>query len=423
MTIAQTKSKWAARARSIALVSGIAFLSVCFASRLAQAQTYSELYTFSGGADGSGPQAGMVADSAGNLYGTSTYGGNLVCRDGCGVVYKVTPAGSETVLHTFTGVPDGELPYAGLVRDSAGNLYGTTSAGGAHNHGTVFELSAAGKETILYSFEHGKDGADPVSSLIRDSAGNLYGTALSAGSFGHGPCGDGCGVVFKLSPAGKETVLYAFPYTGTNGGEPLGGLVMDSAGNLYGTTLLGGADNFGTVFKVNPSGNETVLYSFTGGTDGKNPEAGLAMDSAGNLYGTTTLGGDAVADAGVVFEVDAAGAFSVLYTFTGGADGGAPVADLVRDSAGNLYGTASLGGDLTGSCAPAGCGVVFEVDPSGTETVLHSFTGGADGSNPRARVVGPSKGYLYGATTNGGKTGGSCPFTAGCGLVFKLSVP
>jgi uncharacterized repeat protein (TIGR03803 family) len=252
------------------------------------------LYSFTGGADGANPYAGLVRDAAGNLYGTASAGGSSACSEGCGVVFKVDTTGKEIVLHTFAGFPtDGEFPYGGLVRDSAGNLYGTTYSGGAFDGGVVFRLDATGKETLLYTFTGGADGGNPYAGLVRDRAGNLYGTTITGGS---GRCGaEGCGVVFKLATTGKEKVLYSFA-RGADGvnPNPYGGLVRDAAGNLYGTTVGGGAFGSGDVFKLDTTGKKTALYTFTGGADGANPYGGLIRDSAGNLYGTTLSGGGAV---------------------------------------------------------------------------------------------------------------------------------
>jgi uncharacterized repeat protein (TIGR03803 family) len=239
------------------------------------------------------------------------------------------------------------------VRDSAGNLYGTTAVGGAFLMGTVFKLDTSGAMTILHSF-NGPDGAGPYSRLVRDTAGNLYGTTLRGGS-------NADGTVFKLDPAGNEVVLYNF--AGTPDGEaPFGSLVRDSTGNVYGTTYLGGAYGFGTVFKVDPTGAETVLYSFTGLADGGLPWAGVVRDAAGNLYGTTVSGGDLTcfppAGCGTVFKLDAAGNETVLHSFgpSFSGDGNFPVGRLMRDAAGNLFGTAQNGGAY-------GQGTIFKLKP------------------------------------------------------------
>jgi uncharacterized repeat protein (TIGR03803 family) len=310
-----------------------------------------------------------------------------------GAEAPVPNAKTEVVLHNFASPPNGAYPAWGVVRDSAGNLYGTTNGaysdvggGGTNNAGVVFKVDTSGNETVLHSFTGGADGNSP-NGVILDSAGNLYGVTESGG-------GNGVGVVFKVVTSG-ETVLYSF--TGGNDGGYPNGVTFDSAGNLYGTTTYGGASGAGVVFKVGTSG-ETVLYTFTGGNDGANPYAGVILDSVGNLYGTTSGGG--ASGAGVVYKVDTSGNETVLYGFTGGADGDSPYAGVVRDSVGNLYGTTAFGGT-------AAEGVVFKVDTSGNETVLHTGHRGLDGDQPdTAGVILDSVGNLYGTNAFGGAGGG-----------------
>ena len=357
--------------------------------KLDPAGNYTVLYSFTGGENGGGPYAGVIRDPAGNLYGTTSDGGAA----SVGVVYKLNAAGQETVLHTFTGGADGSFPNAGVIRDSSGNLYGTTSSGGTANAGVVYTLDAAGRETVLYSFTGGADGSFPYAGVIRDSAGNLYGTTLVGGPAE-------LGEVFELDAAGNETVLFSFPGP-TDGEWPTAGVIRDPAGNLYGTTEYGGRANADVVYKVNTAGREKVLYSFTGGADGSFPYAGVIRDSAGNLYGTTTAGG--ASNSGVVYKVNTAGQETVLYSFTGAADGGLPFAGVIRDSAGNLYGTTTAGG-------ASNSGVVYKVNTAGQETVLYSF--GAGGSFPYAGVIPDSAGNFYGTTSSGG--------TANAGVVYKL---
>jgi uncharacterized repeat protein (TIGR03803 family) len=305
------------------------------------------LYSFKGAPDGaypSGPYGGVVRDSAGNLYGTTSAGGAA----GLGMVYKLDANGQETVLHSFTGSPDGSAPLAGVIRDSAGNLYGTTSSGGTSNYGTVFELDASGHETILHSFRSDPDGATPYAGVIRDAAGNLYGTTFPGGFFNSG-------IVYELDAAGHETVLWTFRGpTGDDGSFPYAGVVLDEAGNLYGTTSNGGTFNsLGAVYEIDAAGKETMLYAFAfPGANGLEPTAGLILDAAGNLYGTA--GGGAFGN-GVVFELSPAGIETVLYSFTG-RDGSGPYSGVVRDSAGNLYGTTASGGTEN-------AGVVYKIAP------------------------------------------------------------
>lgn len=312
----------------------------------------SAIYTFTGGLDGGYPASTPILDGAGNLYGTTYFGGNASCE--CGVVFRVDPAGIENVLKTFAGGRDGANPNGGLFRDAAGNLYGTTDEGGVFNAscgkagcGEVFELHSAGNESVVYRFTGGLGGFLPR-GLVADASGNLYGGTFRGGT--------GYGTVFELSPGGQETVLYTFD--GGDGWAPSAGVIRDESGNLYGTTEAGGTYGQGVVFKLDSTGQETVLYNFTGGADGTVPEGRLVEDPAGNLYGTTVYGGEGY---GVVFKLSPNGKESVLYSFSGGTDGANPLAGLL-ESDGSLYGTAAYGGNVGGSCqAPIGCGVVFKI--------------------------------------------------------------
>ncbi|HEV2381540.1 MAG TPA: choice-of-anchor tandem repeat GloVer-containing protein [Terriglobia bacterium] len=344
------------------------------------------------------------------------------------VATTVARASNYSVIHTFGLGKDGARPHAGLIADAAGNFYGTTEDGGAYGFGAVFAVKANGQETVLYSFTGGSDGANPNGALVRDAAGDLYGTASGGGNL-DGVCApSGCGVVFKLQP-GRETVLYTFS-GGTDGGGPWSGLIRDASGNLYGTATYGGASGAclggcGAVFKVDASGNETVLHNFSGAPDGETPYAGLVMDSAGNLYGITYVGGVSGGcggyGCGIVFELDSLGNESILYTFTGGADGGNPLyGALVLDASGDVYGTATHGGATAGACVGFGCGVVFKVDPSGNETVLYTFTGGSDGAHPAGGVIWGGSSNLYGLAGAGGDLNG-CG-SLGCGVAFRLSL-
>ena len=341
------------------------------------------LYSF-GGSDGANPFGALIGDKAGNLYGTTSQGG----LSNNGTAFKLGPPGNpgnkETILHSFAGGSDGGSPFGALIADEAGNLYGTTFSGGALGWGAVFELSppvnagGAWKETVLHSFLEGTasitdDGCQPFAGLIADKQGNLYGTTTSCGASAIGGA-SGAGVVFKLAPpsvaggAWKETVLYSFRGGTSDGGTPNAGLIADPKGNLYGTTVFGGASGAGVVFKLAPPSvaggawKETVLYSFGGGTsDGCTPQARLIADSKGNLFGTTAYCG--ASDAGTVFKLAppsvAGGAWkeTVLYSF-GGSDGASPVAGLIADEAGNLYGTTYSGGAV-------GSGTVYRLTGTG----------------------------------------------------------
>jgi uncharacterized repeat protein (TIGR03803 family) len=382
----------------IALALAVALVSVVVTSKSAQAQSFNVVYTFTGAADGATPPSALIVDATGNLYGTTFFGG----LSKSGVVYKVDSTGKETVLHPFRGKPDGSHPFAGVIQDAAGNLYGTTQSGGASRKGAVYMINKAGKETILYSFTGGADGATPNGDLLRDTAGNLYGTTVNGGTLS---CqnGKGCGTVFKLDTNRKETVLHSF--AGADGVNPNAGVVQDAAGTFYGTTFRGGASGHGTVFEVDTTGKETVLHSFAG-RDGAFPFAGLLFDGNASFYGTTTSGG--VSGNGVVFVVSG-GKETVLYRFKGGADGAHLWGGLVRDGAGNLYGTTTGGG--ASGCSGYGCGTVFKLNSAAKKTALYVFTGGADGANPYAGLALDTAGNLFGTTSLGG---------SGSGLVFEV---
>jgi uncharacterized repeat protein (TIGR03803 family) len=333
--------------------------------------TETVLYSFKGGSqDGATPHDSVVMDSAGNLYGTTISGGGGHCTGGCGIVFQLTPGPSgswtERVLHSFAGGSDGAAPFSNVVLDSAGNHYGTTTAGGAHGHGTVYKLTPTvtgpWNETLLCSFKGSPDGSDPYAAPVFDTAGNLYGTTYSGGAAN-------LGTVYELSPqAGgswSEKVLHSF-HGSSDGTDVFEGLIIDASGNLYGAAETGGTANCGVAFRLSPNGaggwNETTLHTFlgVGAQDGENPNA-LIFDSAGNLYGTTVGGG--VYNPGTIFRMipQPSGEWTetVLYSFTGGNDGAYPSAALIMDAADKLYGTTLWGGpagDTTG-------GVVFEFTP------------------------------------------------------------
>ena len=363
------------------------------------AQTLTTLYTFKGSPDGGTPLVGLVHDAYGNLYGTTFQGGAA----NAGTVFKLSRTGKETVLYSFKGFPDGFHPYAGtLAIDLAGNLYGTTEQGGSSDQGAVFKVDQSGNESIRYSFTGTPDGGIPYGGVIGDNSGNLYGTTY----FG-GPPNNG--TVFEITANEQETVLHSFAGSPSDGAYSYASLLRDAHGNLYGTNYQGGTTGNGTVFRVSPGGQETVLYNFKGTPDGQLPYAGLVAHN-GALYGTTVQGG--TNDIGTVFILDSKGNETVLYSFTGGTDGGLPLGGLVFDGAGNIYGTTYIGGAF-------GAGTVFKLDPTGKETVLHSFTGGKDGANPYFVVLLRDKaGNLYGTTSDGAGTG--CG-GSGCGTIFRLT--
>jgi uncharacterized repeat protein (TIGR03803 family) len=377
----------------------LAFLFVTMGVTLtvpAQAGTLKVLYTFTGGADGGFPQSSLIEDAAGNLYGTAELGGNLDCAPpgGCGTVFELTTAGKLIVLHTFVGGTDGASPYAALLMDAAGNLYGTTSAGGGakgcfgNGCGTVFKIDPKGNETVLYRFQGGADGGLPYSTLIMDTAGKFYGTTQAGGDLSCGLGSTGCGTVFKMTKTGKETVLYSFK-GGADGAYPGNeSLVLDSKGNLYGTTSDGGdvscnpPNGCGTVFMRAKTGTETVLHAFTGVADGSFPESGVIL--ANNiLYGTAAAGGKynqgtfySINLAADVVENPLAGkGFTNEYNYKGGTrDCSTPEAVAALNTAGYWAVITPKGGKL-------GYGALCDLFLKGTESVAFSFdysvTGGS----------------------------------------------
>jgi uncharacterized repeat protein (TIGR03803 family) len=374
---------------------------------------YNILYSFEGflyqNPDGANPFAGVIQDANGNLYGTTESGGTGVS----GTVFELPSTGPEMVLSSFPLLYNVDISPSGLVRDANGNLYGTTQYGGVNECGTVFEVSASGEQLVLYTFTCGLDGGFPVGGLVRDANGNLYGTTSYFGA-------NGDGTVFEVTGLNQEMVLYNFA-GGLDGATPEAGLLMDANGDMYGTTQYGGPNDRGTVFKlseVNSTWQETVLYSFIGvGGDGAFPVASLVLDANNNVYGTTEYAGDLECaggggqGCGMVFKVTPAGTESILYDFTGGVHGANPIAGLVRDAQGNLYGTTKAGGLF-------GLGTVFKVATTRKETVLYSFSGWPDGAVPAAALILDAKGNLYGTTTTGGAY-----YYGNYGTVFELMPP
>jgi uncharacterized repeat protein (TIGR03803 family) len=404
----------------------------------AQTYTFTTLYNFTG-TNGDGDQpidiGGLIMDSSGNLYGTTSAGGTLnnACIPGsCGTVFKLDTHGNETVLHTFD-FSDGGAPLSGLISDKSNNLYGTTQNGGGGSCnggcGTAFKLDPNGNNfATLYSFTSANgDGAYPVGGLTMGTqSGTLYGATQFGG-------GSGAGTVFDLDlSSNTETVVYSFKGSPNDGANPIGNLVTDSAGNLYGTTSVGGISNTttcngvcGIVFKVDANGNETVLHYFDF-NDGAFPLGGLVLDGSGNLYGTTENGGSSTncpGRCGTVFKLDTNGNnFTVLHNF-GLSDGANPVAGLIMDGSGNLYGTTESGGSSANCPASSntgspGCGTIFKLGTNGNNfTVLHSFNR-TDGSFPSGALLRDASGNLYGTTEEGGSSS-NC--FGNCGTVFEMS--
>jgi uncharacterized repeat protein (TIGR03803 family) len=378
------------------------------------------LHQFGSDSDGQAAYGRVISDAAGNLYGTTSFGGT----SGAGIVFELTnpgaPAGwTETVLYNFTGGSDGSQPYGGLIFDSAGNLYGTTYQGGTSNAGTVYQLAPPGgrggawTETVLYSFAGGADGSGPQSDLTFDQAGNLYGTTNNGGS-------PGIGIVFQLTSgqggAWSETVLHRFLQE--EGVRPRAAVIFDKEGSLYGTLANGGGFYRGAVFRLKPPATkggawtEKTLYRFTGRDgDGNGPLCRLILFK-GNLYGTTVLGG--ATGVGAIFELTppashrGAWTKTILYSFTcSGSDGCNPWAGLLMDKAGVFYGTTQHGG------LPSGGGTVFQLKEDGgawTEKVLLSFRN-SNNQLPAAGLLLGENGTLYGTTIGAG---------GNAGIVFEL---
>jgi uncharacterized repeat protein (TIGR03803 family) len=369
----------------------LAFLTL--QASVSRAQTYSILYSFTGvpGPDGENPSGPLTRDAAGNLYGTTQGGG----QNSLGTIFKLAPDGTENVLYSFSLHPDAMLPGFGLSLDATGDLFGVSGQGGLYGpkngDGTIFKLDTNGNESVLHSFGKGKDGNYPGCVLVSDSKGNLYGTTEGGGTYG-------AGTVFKLTPAGKEVKLHNF--TGLDGEVPVPSLVLDAKGNLFGATIDGGAYGEGTVFKLTRAGKYTILYSFCqlqNCADGRTPESGVVQDSSGNLFGTTAQGG--TYGQGTVYEITNNGQEVVLHNFgnPGSNDGRWPFAGLVLDSVGNLYGTTYIGGTND-------AGSIFKVDATGNETVLHSFCAQpncTDGSAPWYSLIRDPAGNLYGVAEQG----------------------
>lgn len=466
-------SKVSYRASTAILAMAIVLALTVGLSQSIQAQTYTVLHNFTGGNDSLYPLAGLTMDQAGNLYGTTQGCCGGIGKD-LGSVYKLTHEGSSWVLatiHKFAGyggpVSGGAYPYAGVVFGPDGSLYGTTDGGGFESYcaggcGTVFKLRPpAGAcnsalcpwvETILYRFS-GPDGAQPRSEVVFDQAGNLYGTTAGGGQFRSSYCRHGCGTVFKLTPSGRETVLYSFGTSPTDGILPQGNIALDASGNIYGATEFychpdnkdrdqrlprapGSfitndgeyCDGTGTIYQLTASDSgwtENTLYVFQYPSDnGWAPEAGLTIDQLGNLYGTASGGG--INNGGVCFELtlsNSSWVYSVLYPFT---TGSGPASGLTFDTNGNLYGTTVYGG--TGNCGGEGCGTVFKLVPSGgswTYVQLHDFTGVGWHSNggafPYGAPILDANGNVLGTTYSGGAYPHCTQAGTGCGVVWEIT--
>jgi uncharacterized repeat protein (TIGR03803 family) len=347
--------------------------------------TESVLYAFAiGTPDGEDPTGGLIQAKDGNFYGVTSFGG----AHGLGSIYKVTPAGTESVLYSFMGQPtDGANPIGRLVEASDGNFYGVASQGGAHVDGAVFKITPAGDESLLYTFgQSPTDATYPAGGLIQASDGYLYGATTNGGSYGYG----GGGAVYRLSLSGTETIVYSFAAPSAQGTYPVGGLLQASDGNFYGLTTEGGANNCGTAFSLTPGGSLNVLHSFQYGSDGCHPIGELVQGADGSFYGTTTVGGMINTNGqGIVFSLTATGTEMVLHTFNDSPDGRTPSGGLILGNDGNFYGLTSKGGANA-------VGTIYRIAPGGAESVLYSFSGDSDGGNPSGDLMQAKDGTLLG---------------------------
>ena len=422
-------------------------------SCVVQAQTLSVIYAFPVDlSHGIYPASLPIFDQDGVLYGTTSAGTGEECQDECGTIFKLSADGKETVLHSFMLPSSGESPDGFLFRDEAGNLYGTTSIlgitpgscldqfGSSDGCGTVFKLDTSNSLTVLHRFTGGENGWRPF-GISGDRFGNVYGVTTYGGVGCTNNVPAGCGVIFRIDASGKFSVLHRFS-GGGDGAYPQGPLLIDSNGNLYGVTSGGGHDDpthtecfvndqgslgCGTIFKLDTTGHKTTLYEFSG-LNGSYPAAGLVRDAQGNFYGTAKTGGANILQdycplgCGVVFKLAPSGHETVLYNFTGIPDGGLPSGQLVRDAAGVIYGF-NFG---TGGCDQYGdpCGAVYRLEPSGHLAVLHDFERDENGGYPGVGLAMDSQGNLYGTAQNGGDFDNNSALCFwGCGLVFKISPP
>ena len=351
-------SQGALRLRQFFVLTAIVTL-ICLATLCAQASTFRTVYSFH--SPEKHPTGGLLLASDGNFYGTTAFGG----RYNSGTVIRMTSAGAIKGLATFNG-PNGASPQSALIEASDGAFYGTTVVGGTSGKGTIFRVTASGILMSLYSFTGGGDGSNPRSALVIGTDGNFYGTASGGGA-------SAVGTVFRLTPGGTFTLLHSFQNLSSDGSYP-NGLTLGNDGNFYGTTYRGGPSFGGTVFQITPSGALTLLYSFSGTSDGGNPDTALTLAKDGNFYGTTV--GVGFGNFGTVFKISPAGALSTLHSFAGGSDGAYVAAPLIQASDGNFYGISSLGGK-------GADGTIFRMTPGGDLTTLHQFYGyGVSGNIP-----------------------------------------
>ena len=385
----------------------------------AAAQTFTVLHAFKNGSDDQQPLQGLVRGHHGKFYGTTGGPSFPPSPTNGGTVFRLNADGALKTLVRFKG-SNGANPGGGhLLRDEEeGNFYGLTGNGGTlpdgtAGSGTVYRVSPRGELKEFYVFTGGADGSGPAGTLLRDRRGNLYGTTIQGGTAAS------LGTVFKLNREGRETVLHAFTgggfgNPGSDGSAPIGGLVRDEDGNMFGVTTLGGV-GYGTVFEISRSGEYKVVYSFKGAPDGTSPSGGLIIDHDGSLYGTTLFGG--FFDRGVVFKVDSGGNETILHNFAGSflfGDGAYPNSGVIRDEDGTMYGTTA--GGSADKTAFIGWGTVYKLDPTGTEVVLHSFPVNGPEGSPAGTLLRDDDGTLYGVTQE--------PITTGppaFGTVYKIT--
>ncbi len=399
------------RSATAALATAIVLVLTVAVTQSVQAQTYQVLYNFTGGQDGAYPEAGLTMDGGGNLYGTAYQGGSSNRGSVYKLAHRGT-GWALSPLYNFTGQGDGGAPIAGVVFGPNGTLYGTTEFEGidcGEGCGVVFNLRppvtfcktvlCPWTETVIYHFRGDTDGANPgYGDLTFDQAGNIYGTTYFGGE-------DSDGVVYKLTPSnGSWTESAIHTFSGASDGEnPYSSVIFDTSGNLYGTTFAGGAHGYGTVYQLTPTGSnwtENTLYAFQSATNGGKPFGGVVFDTAGNLYGATSSGGSG--SGGTAYELTSGTwTFDLLYSFTGSAYLPGSYGSLTKDSAGNFYGTTVKDG-------ANGVGSVFKLTPSNggwTLTDLYDFAGGSDGEIPYGSVLIDASGNLYGTASAGGANG------------------
>jgi uncharacterized repeat protein (TIGR03803 family) len=403
----------AARSGSLVAAAVVGFLLPAIAP--AWAATYSLVYAFNGGNDGESPYDSLV-DVGGKLYGTTFYGGGSC---GCGTVYSITTAGAEKIVYSMGA--NTAYPESGLI-NVGGTLYGTTTAGGTTGNGAIYSVTPAGSEKLVYSFAGGNLASSPMASP-NNVNGTLYGTTYGGGDDNN--CGFyGCGAAYAVTTAGVWNWFYFFQSGNGDGQNPESHLYK-VGGKLYGTTRFGGATGNGAVFSITTAGDEKVIYSFKGGSDGEEPQSSL-VDVGGTLYGTTQEGGGGGANycgnppfgCGTVYSITTAGVEKVLYAFKGGSDGASPLSGLLNVN-GTLYGMTNSGGKTSCSNPPSGCGTVYSITTAGVEKVLYAFKGGSDGAYPTGNLINVG-GTLWGTTNGGGPGTGCSDIPAGCGTVFKL---